>query len=119
MQFLIEPSNVTKKSPQKAYRQRCYKNFDKLQFRADLIKVNWDSIYHDPDKNSAGEHSLKITEKLLDKHAPYINIKHPKSQLETKSWITPELAYSIKIKIKLYKRFCKEKDPQKKQNYER
>ena len=39
--------------------------------------------------------------------------------METKPWITPELAYSIKIKIKLYKRFCKEKDPQKKQNYER
>ena len=32
---------------------------------------------------------------------------------------TPELAYSIKMKIKLYKRFCKEKDPHKKQNHER
>ena len=109
----------TKQSPQTAYRQRCYKNFDKLQFRADLIKVNWDSICHDPDPNSAGEHFLKIAEKLLDKHAPYKNIKQPKSQFETKPWITLELAYSIKIKIKFYKRFCKEKDPHKKQNYER
>ena len=29
------------------------------------------------------------------------------------------MAYSIKIKNKLYKSFCKEKDPHKKENYER
>ena len=44
-------------------------------------------------------------------------IKHPKSQFETKPWITAGLAYSIKIKNKLYKSFCK--DPHKKENYER
>ena len=101
------------------YKQRCYKSFDKLQFRADLIKVNWGSFCHDPDPNSAVEHFLKIVERLLDKHAPYKNIKHLKSQFETKPWITAGLAYSIKIKNKLYKSFCKEKDPHKKENYER
>ena len=30
-------------------------------------------------------------------------MKHPKSQFETKPWITPGLAYSIKIKKKLQK----------------
>ena len=40
-------------------------------------------------------------------------MKHPKSQFETKPWITPGLAYSIKIKKKK-KSFCKEKDPHKK-----
>ena len=83
------------------YRQRCYRNFDKLQFRADLIKVNWDSICYDLDPNSAGEHFLKIAEKLLNKNTRYKNIKHPNSQFETKPWIKPQLAYSIKIKIKL------------------
>ena len=83
-QFLIEPSKFTKKSPQIFYRQRRYKNFDKLQSRADLIKVNWSSFCHDPDPNSAVEHFLKIVEKLLDKHAPYKNFKYPKSQFETK-----------------------------------
>ena len=101
IQFLIEPSKFTKKLLQMVYRQRCYKNFDKLQFRADLIKVNWGSFCHDPDPNSAVEHFLKIVEKLLDKHAPYKNIKHPKSQFETKPWITAGLVYSIKIKIKI------------------
>ena len=117
--FLIESSKFTEKSPQMVYRQRCYKHFDKLQFRADLIKVNWGSFCHDPDPNSAVEHFLKIVERLLDKHAPYKNIKHLKSQFETKPWITAGLAYSIKIKNKLYKSFCKEKDPHKKENYER
>ena len=115
IQFLIEPSKFTKKSPQMVYRQRCSENFDKLQFRADLIKVNWGSFCHDPDPSSAVEYFLKIVEKLLDKHAPYKNIKHPKS----KRWITAGLAYSIKIKKKLYKSFCKEKDLHKKENYER
>ena len=62
LQFLIEPK-FTKKSPQIVYRQRC---FDKLQFRVDLIKVNWGSFCHDPGPNSAVEHFLKIEEKLLD-----------------------------------------------------
>ena len=119
IQFLIEPSKFAKKWPQMVYRQGCYKNFGKLQFRADLIKVNWGSFCHDPDPNSAAKHFLKTAEKLLDKHAPYKNIKHPKSQFETKPWITPRLAYSIKIKNKLYKSFCKEKDPHKKENYEK
>ena len=100
IQFLIESSKFTKKSPQMVYRKRCYKNFDKVQFRADLIKVNFGSLCHDPDPNSALKHFLKIVGKL-DKHAPYKNIKHPKSQFETKPWITPGLAYSIKIKNKL------------------
>ena len=91
----------------------------KLQFRAIIIKVNWHSFCHNPDPNFALEHFFKIVEKLLDKHAPYKNIKHPKSQFETKPWITPRLAYSIKIKNKLYKSFCKEKDPHKKENYEK
>ena len=42
------------------YRQRYYKDFDKLQFRAVLIKINWGSFCHDPDPNSALEHFLKI-----------------------------------------------------------
>ena len=66
IQFLIESSKFTEKSPQMVYRQRCYKHFYKLQFRADLIKINWGSFCHDPGPNSAVEHFLKIEEKLLD-----------------------------------------------------
>ena len=85
IQFLTEPSNFRKKSSQMIHKQRCYKNCDKLQFRADIIKVNLDSFCHGPSPNAALEHFLKIVEKLLDKHAPYKNTKHPKAQFET--WI--------------------------------
>ena len=76
IQFLIEPSKFTKKSPQMVYRERCYKNFDKLYFRADLMKVNWGSFCDDPDPHSAVEHFLKIVENLLDKHALLIKISN-------------------------------------------
>ena len=35
--------------------QRWYINSDTLQFRADLIKVGWDSFCHDPNPNAALE----------------------------------------------------------------
>ena len=85
-------------------------------FKVNLINCNDDKTI---EHLKTVEHFLKIIEKLLDKHATYENIKHPKSQFETKPWITAGLAYSIKIKNKLYKSFCKEKDPHKKENYER
>ena len=99
---------------QKMDKQYTFAVFQSLQFRVDLIKVNWGSFCHDADPNSVLEHFLKFVEKLLDKHAPYKIIKHSKSQFETKPWITPGLAYSIQIKNKLYKCFCKDKDPHKK-----
>ena len=46
-------------------------------------------------------------------------MKHPKSQFETKPWITPGLAYSIKIKKKLQKFLQGKRSTQKKENYER
>ena len=69
LQFLIKPLNFTKISTQMIYRQRYYKNVDKLQFRADLIKVNWDSFSHDSNPNAALGNFLKIVEKQLGKDA--------------------------------------------------
>ena len=92
-------------------RQRCYKIFDKLKFKADLVKVNWDGFCLTSNPNDALTHFLKIVNKLLDKHAPYKTIKYSKPQYETKPWIPPGLANSIRNKNKLYKSFCKEKDP--------
>ena len=96
------------------YRERCYKNFDKFQLRANLIKVNWDSFCYNPNPNATLEHFLKIVQKLLDKHAPYKNIKHPKYQLETKPLITSGLADSIKIRINFTKVSARKKIPPKK-----
>ena len=44
IQFLIEPLDFSEKSSKMINRQRCYKNFDKLKFKADLVKVSWDGF---------------------------------------------------------------------------
>ena len=95
-------------------RQRCYKNFDKLKFKADLLKVNWDGFSLTSNPNDTLVHFLKIVNKLLDKHAPYKTIKYSKPQYKTEPRITLGLANSIRNKNKLYKSLCKEKDPKTK-----
>ena len=100
-------------------RKRRYKNFDKLKFKADLAKVNWDGFCLTSNPNDALAHFLKIVNKPLDKHAPYKAIKYSKLQYETKPWIIPGLANSIRNKNKLYKNFCEEKDPKTKEYYEK
>ena len=67
--------------------------------------------------NDALAHFLKIVNKLLDKHAPYKTIKYSKIRYETKPWITPGLANSMRNK--LYESFCKEIDPKIKEYYEK
>ena len=44
IQFLIELLDFAEKSSKMINRQRCYKNFDKIKFTADLVKVNWDGL---------------------------------------------------------------------------
>ena len=114
IQFLIEPLDFSEKSSKMINRQRCYKNFDKLKFKADLVKVNWDGFCLTSNPNDTLAHFLKIVNKLLDKHAPYKAIKYSKIRYKTKPRITPGLANSIRNKHKLYKSFCQEKDPKQK-----
>ena len=40
IQFLIEPIDFSEKSSKMINRQRCYKNSDKLKFKADLVEVD-------------------------------------------------------------------------------
>ena len=75
IQFLIEPLDFSEKSSKIVNRQRCYKNFDKLKFKTDLVKINWDGFCLNSNPNNALAHFLKIINKLLDKHALYKTIK--------------------------------------------
>ena len=94
-------------------------HFDKLKFKVDLAKVNWDGFCLTSNPNDTRVHFLKIVNKLLDKHALYKIIKYSKTRYEIKPWITPGLASSIRNKHKLHKSFCKEKDPKTKEYYEK
>ena len=68
IQFLIKLLNFPEKSSKTINRQRWYKNFDKLKFKAELAKVN-------SDPSDVLVHFRKILNKLLDKHAPYKTFK--------------------------------------------
>ena len=114
IQFLIEPSSTNAKLEQTCKLQQCYKNFDKTKFKNDLRKSSWKEHCSNPDLNVALEHFLQIISKLLDKHAPCAMSKSH-SSFTSKPWITTAIANSIRSKNKIYKKFCKEKNPQQKE----
>ena len=89
-----------------------------IKFKNDLHKISWKEHCDNPDSNVALEHFLQIINNLLDKHAPYVMSKSC-SSFASKPWITTAIANSIKSKNKIYKKFCKEKNPQQKQIYGR
>ena len=107
IQFLIEPLDFSEKSSKIVNRQRCYKNFDKLKFKTDLVKINCDGFCPSSYPNDALAHFLKIVNTLLDKYAPYKTIKYSKPHYKNKPWVTPGLANSLKIKIRKQKNTMK------------
>ena len=115
-QFLIEPSSSNAKLQQTCKLQRCYKNFEKAKFKNDLHKISWKENCSNPDSNVVLEHLLQIINKLLHKHAPYVMSKS-RSSFTSKPWINTAIANSIKSKTKIYKKICKEKNPQQREIY--
>ena len=109
IQFLTESSEFSDKSSKVINRQRCYKNFDKLKFKEDLVKFNSDGFCINANPNDAVVHFLKIVNRLLDKHASYKTIKYAKPQYGTKPWITPGLINSIRTKKKIVQKFLHRK----------
>ena len=114
IQFLIEPFTTNAKLEQTCKLQICYKNFDEIKFKNCLQKISWKEHCSNPDSNMALENFLQIKNKFLDKHSPYVMSKS-RSSFTSKHWITMAIANSIKSKTKIYKTFCKEKNPQQKQ----
>ena len=60
IQFLTEPLDFSEKSSKIGNRQRCFKNFGKLNFKTDLVKINWDGFCYNSNPNDALAHFLKI-----------------------------------------------------------
>ena len=91
--------------------QRCYKLFDKLKFKEDLVKVNSDGFCLNANPNDVVVHFLKIVNKLLVKHAPYKTIKYAKPQNGNKPWITQnkKIKKKKKKKKKIVQKFLRRK----------
>ena len=116
VQFLITP-NVLENKPNKLIHKRCFKKFNEELFANDLQKSKWKAILKTDlnDVNfSFNQLILKINE-LLDIHAPFKFFKPKiKKTKHNKPWIASGITISIKKKNKLYKKFCRAKDPEKK-----
>ena len=81
---------------------RSFHSFDPKAFEKDLQKIDWNNILQLPSENPNPFFSK--VETLLDKHCP---LKKPwKIKQKWKSWITPALSNSIRMKNKRYKQFC-------------
>ena len=82
---------------------RDFRDFEKENFKNDLRRENWDSIYKCNEVNESYSRFLHIFNKVSNIHAPLkkANIKHK----AYKPWITSGLMNSMKVRDKLYKKW--------------
>ena len=57
---------------------------------------------------------LNLIHTFLDKHIPLIKVTSKETKLQNKPWISQEIPKNINKKNKLYYKFCKAKDPARK-----
>ena len=72
MQFFIEPSPFTNNSEQTTKTWRCYKSFDKEQFKIDLSRIGWEQALelNKNDVNTSINLFLNVINTTLNNHAP-------------------------------------------------
>ena len=117
-QFLITPNNVNN-SPEKSFKmKRDFSKFDDKHFILDLKSINWNKHLNleKNDVNYSLNKLLDIYNAILNRHAPIKKISNKEIKLKTKPWITKGILTSIKIKNKLYKKYCKAKNESVKSN---
>ena len=117
MQFLIEPSSDPSVKATQSKLRRSFKNFNKENFETELKRINWDTELElqNEDVNFSLMKFFDNVNKLLDKYAPFQKVSKKTEMHQSKPWITKGIRTSIKVKHKIYKRTCREKDPTKKE----
>ena len=69
----------------------------------------------DENPDTSLEIFLNLIHTLLDKYIPLIKITSKETKLQNKPWISQEILKNINKKNKLYHKFCKAKDPTRKE----
>ena len=82
---------------------RDFRSFEDENFKLDLRRESWDSIYKCNEVNESYTRFLHIFNKVSNIHAPLkkAKIKHK----AYKPWITSGLKKSMKVRDKLYKKW--------------
>ena len=83
--------------------KRSFRNINSMAFEEDLKRVHWNEALtlSEENLNSSFKAFLNIVDRLIDKHWPKKPISKTKCQTKSKSWITPDLSNSIKIKNRI------------------
>ena len=96
--------------------ERNFKNFNEREFEETLKELNWNNILktEDKDPNKSMDNFYQQINYLLDEFAPYKKITKKQFRLKSKPWINNEILTKIKQRDKLFHKYCKEKDSNKK-----
>ena len=80
-------------------------------------QTNWHEILKIEDENpdTSLEIFLNLIHTLLDKHIPLIEMTSKETKLQNKPWISQKILKNINKKNKLYHKFCKAKEPARKE----
>ena len=116
-QFLIMPSILSDPSPSKSnIYERSWSNFNKEEFILNYFEKDWYFILNVEKNgfNHSFDNVLLKMNGLLDKHAPFKEVKKYQLKLITKPWITAAIHKSMLVKNSLFKKYIKLKDPVKK-----
>ena len=115
-QFSIIPSFTKDNNINTTRIKRKFRNIDCDNFNRDLSCIDW-TLNETDDLNQYGNNFIKVFNQLLDIHAPKITVKltQTKTKQKAKPWITNDILKLIRRKDKLYSKFVKETDVDKKQ----
>ena len=115
--FMIVPKDNQNHLPKKHnIHTRSTKNFDQVNFLLDYFELDWEDILQ-TDKNDVN-HSLSnfMTQinMLLDKYMPLRKINKKEFRRRYKPWISNEILSKINMKNKVFKKYVKCKNEERK-----
>ena len=95
--------------------ERNFKNFNEREFEETLKDLNWNKIIktEDKDPNKSMDNFYQQINYLLDEFAPYKKITKKQFRLKSKPWINNEILIKINQRDKLFHKYCKEKNNNK------
>ena len=92
-----------------------FKNLDKRKFK-ELENIDWNQLLavYCNDTNISLDIFLKSVNSILDRHVPLIRVTKRMEKTYKKPWITKGILVSFKKKNKIYNKFWKAKEPERK-----
>ena len=86
---------------------------DKEKLKEALARTDWNEVLATDcnDSSISLDLLLKKVNSTLGKYAPLTRITKKMQKTYSKPWLTKDILTSIKNKNKIYKKFCKAKDP--------